>query len=267
MNLVLHGLESPKIDPLNSLRFPLREIGDRDRVDIIMTNPPFGGEEERGILGNFPEDKQTSETALLFLQLIMRKLKRPGSPSPARGTGQGEGSISAGRAAVVVPNGTLFGDGICARIKEELLKDFNLHTIVRLPNGVFAPYTSIPTNLLFFDRSHPTEEVWYYEQPLPEGRKNYTKTQPVQYEEFAGCLEWWNKREENDRAWKIPAKELLEYNSDGSLKTVNLDRKNPNAATDFEHLPPEQLVEDILKKEQRIAEIVGDIKRLLAANV
>jgi type I restriction enzyme M protein len=169
MNLVLHGLESPKIDPLNSLRFPLREIGDKDRVDIIMTNPPFGGEEERGILGNFPEDKQTSETALLFLQLIMRKLKRPPKP---------------GRAAVVVPNGTLFGDGISARIKEELLKDFNLHTIVRLPNGVFAPYTSIPTNLMFFDRSHPTEEVWYYEQPLPEGRKNYTKTQPIQFEEF-----------------------------------------------------------------------------------
>jgi type I restriction enzyme M protein len=197
MNLVLHGLESPKIDPLNSLRFPLREIGDRDRVDIIMTNPPFGGEEERGILGNFPEDKQTSETALLFLQLIMRKLKRPGVPSPAHG--QGEGNMTGGRAAVVVPNGTLFGDGICARIKEELLTAFNLHTIVRLPNGVFAPYTSIPTNLMFFDRSHPTEEVWYYEQPLLEGRKNYTKTQPIQFEEFAGCLEWWNKREERAR--------------------------------------------------------------------
>lgn len=250
MNLVLHGLESPKIDPLNSLRFPLREIGDRDRVDIIMTNPPFGGEEERGILGNFPEDKQTSETALLFLQLIMRKLKRPPKP---------------GRAAVVVPNGTLFGDGICARIKEELLKDFNLHTIVRLPNGVFAPYTSIPTNLLFFDRSHSTEEVWYYEQPLPEGRKNYTKTQPIQFEEFAGCLEWWNGstgspqgREENDRAWKVPASELL-------ANGCNLDRKNPNAATDFEHLPPEQLADDILKKEQRIAEIMGEIKARLVA--
>jgi len=241
MNLVLHGLESPKIDPLNSLRFPLREIGDRDRVDIIMTNPPFGGEEERGILGNFPEDKQTSETALLFLQLIMRKLKRP--PKPGRG-------------AVVVPNGTLFGDGICARIKEELLKDFNLHTIVRLPNGVFAPYTSIPTNLLFFDRSHPTEEVWYYEQPLPEGRKNYTKTQPIQFEEFAGCLAWWQAREENERAWKVPASELL-------ANGCNLDRKNPNAATDFEHLPPEQLADDILKKEQRIAEIMGEIKELL----
>ena len=249
MNLVLHGLESPKIDPLNSLRFPLREIGDRDRVDIIMTNPPFGGEEERGILGNFPEDKQTSETALLFLQLIMRKLKRPPKP---------------GRAAVVVPNGTLFGDGICARIKEELLKDFNLHTIVRLPNGVFAPYTSIPTNLLFFDRSHPTEEVWYYEQPLPEGRKNYTKTQPIQFEEFAGCLEWWSKREENERAWKIAAKDLLKYNADSSLKAVNLDRKNPNAAADLEHLPPEQLADDILKKEQRILEIMAEIKAQLA---
>ena len=243
MNLVLHGLESPKIDPLNSLRFPLREIGDRDRVDIIMTNPPFGGEEERGILGNFPEDKQTSETALLFLQLIMRKLKRPPKP---------------GRAAVVVPNGTLFGDGICARIKEELLKDFNLHTIVRLPNGVFAPYTSIPTNLIFFDRSRPTEEVWYYEQPLPEGRKNYTKTQPIQFEEFIGCLEWWNEREENERAWKVSAAELL-------ANGCNLDRKNPSAATDFEHLPPEQLADDILKKEQRIMELMAEIKAQLGA--
>jgi len=244
MNLVLHGLESPKIDPLNSLRFPLREIGDRDRVDIIMTNPPFGGEEERGILGNFPEDKQTSETALLFLQLIMRKLKRPPKP---------------GSAAVVVPNGTLFGDGICARIKDELLKDFNLHTIVRLPNGVFAPYTSISTNLLFLDRSHPTEEVWYYEQPLPNGRKNYTKTQPIQYEEFADCLKWWNKREENERAWKVSATELL-------TNGCNLDRKNPNGAADFEHLPPEQLADEILKKEERISEIMRDIKRLLGAS-
>src|SRR6266550_9456917 len=225
MNLLLHGLEYPEIDPGNALRFPLREIGDKDRVDVIMTNPPFGGEEERGILSNFPEDKQTAETALLFLQLIMRKLRR--APQP-------------GRAAVVVPNGTLFGDGICARIKEELLKDFNLHTIVRLPNGVFAPYTSIPTNLLFFDRSHPTEEVWYYEQPLPEGRKNYTKTQPIQFEEFAGCLEWWSKREENGRAWKIPAKDLLEYNTDSTLKAVNLDRKNPHAKEGITHLPPDQ---------------------------
>lgn len=242
MNLLLHGVESPQISPANSLAVKVTEIGDKDRVDVILTNPPFGGEEERGILSNFPDDKQTAETALLFLQLIMRKLRR--APKP-------------GRAAVVVPNGTLFGDGVCARIKEELLKDFNLHTIVRLPNGVFAPYTSIPTNILFFDRSGKTKDVWYYEQPLPEGRKNYTKTAPIQFDEFKPCLEWWKKRAENERAWRIPATELL---GNG----CNLDRKNPSAATDFEHLPPEKLVDDILKKEQRIAEIMVEIKSALA---
>ena len=241
MNLLLHGLESPKIDPGNSLRFPLNEIRDKDRVDVILTNPPFGGEEERGILSNFPEDKQISETALLFLQLIMRKLRRPPKP---------------GRAGVVVPNGTLFGDGVCARIKEELLKDFNLHTIVRLPNGVFAPYTSIPTNLLFFDRSGPTKNVWYYEQPLPEGRKQYTKTMPMQFEEFKDCLAWWKKRKETDRAWKVSAKKIFDNG-------CNLDVKNPRNKLDLQHLPPEQLVDGILKKEERIIEIMGEIKELL----
>ncbi len=248
MNLLLHGLDAPQIDPGNALRFKLTEIGEKNRVYVILTNPPFGGEEEKGIQDNFPENRQTAETALLFLQLIMRRLHRaPGKSGYAR-------------AAVVVPNGTLFGDGVCARIKEELLKDFNLHTIVRLPNGVFAPYTSIPTNILFFDRSGPTKDVWYYEQPLPEGRKNYTKTQAIQFEEFKPCLEWWKKREENDRAWKVSAEELLANN-------CNLDRKNPRGKVDFEHLPPEQLADDILKKEQRIAEIMTEIKTMLAQKV
>lgn len=161
MNLLLHGLESPDIDPMNALRFPLVEIGEKDRIDVVLTNPPFGGEEERGIQANFPDDKQTAETALLFLQLIMRKLRRQPKPS-----------FPPARAAVVVPNGTPFRDGVCARIKEELLTEFNLHTIVRLPNGVFAPYTDIPTNILFFDRLGPTKDIWYYEHPVPEGRKN-----------------------------------------------------------------------------------------------
>ena len=164
--------------------------------------------------------------------------------------------VSGGRAGVVVPNGTLFGDGVCARIKEELLKQFNLHTIVRLPNGVFAPYTSIPTNLLFFDRSGPTKDIWYYEHPLPEGRKQYTKTQPLQFDEFAPCLAWWKKREENERAWKVSAADVLANN-------CNLDIKNPRGKEDIAHLPPEQLAEDILKKEQRIEEIIGEIKMLL----
>ena len=187
MNLLLHGLESPRIDAGNALRGKITEIGDKDRVDVILTTPPFGGEEEKGIQGNFPEDKRTAETALLFLQLIMRKLRR--QPNP-------------GRAAVITPNGTLFGDGVCARIKEELMKEFNLHTIVRLPNGVFSPYTGIATNIMFFDRSGPTRNVWFYEQPVPEGRKNYTKTAPIQFEEFADCLKWWPERDENEYAWR-----------------------------------------------------------------
>ena len=242
MNLLLHGLEYPRISPGNSLDVTLTQIGDRERVDVILTNPPFGGEEERGILGGFPEDKRTSETALLFLQLIMRKLRR--QPRP-------------GRATVVVPNGTLFGDGVCARIKEQLLTEFNLQTIVRLPNGVFAPYTSIPTNLLFFDRTGATKEIWYYEHSLPEGRKQYTKTGPLQFEEFAPCLAWWHKRKENEHAWKVRAKDVLANN-------CNLDLKNPSAAQDLEHLPPEQLVESILEKERRIIEIMGEIKQMLA---
>jgi type I restriction enzyme M protein len=250
MNLLLHGVETPNIDPLNALRLPLREIGDSDRVDVIITNPPFGGEEERGILGNFPEDKQTAETALLFLQLIMRKLKRPGQLSPG-------GRRSGGRAAVVVPNGTLFGDGVAARIKEELLQEFNLHTVVRLPNGVFAPYTSIPTNVLFFERSGPTRDVWYYEHPLPAGRKNYTKTQPLQFEEFAPLIAWWGQREAHERAWNVPAAEIL-------ASGYNLDRKNPHAKDDIAHLPPEQIAASILEKERRIAEIMENIQQLLA---
>jgi type I restriction enzyme M protein len=247
MNLLLHGLEAPQIDPENSLRFPLNELGDRDRIDVILTNPPFGGEEERGILSNFPENKQTTETALLFLQLIMRKLKRGRKP---------------GRAAVVVPNGTLFGDGICARIKEELLTTFDLHTVVRLPWGVFEPYTQIPTNLLFFDRSGPTETIWYYEQPLPEGRKKYTKTSPLQYEELGDLLKWFKttRRQENAHAWKIKVKDVL-------ASGCNLDIKNPRGAEALAHLPPEQLAESIAYKNHRIGKIIDEMKAILTEPV
>lgn len=252
MNLLLHGLEFPKIDPGNSLRHKLTDLGVRDRVDVILTNPPFGGEEEAGIKANFPNDKQTSETALLFLQLIMRKLRKPGE----------RGSLNGGRAAVIVPNGTLFGDGLCARIKEQLLTDFNLHTIVRLPNGVFAPYTSIPTNLLFFDRSSRTKHIWYYEMPLPDGRKNYTKTKPLQFEEFADCIKWFKakRRKENDQAWKVAVADVLKHGNDGQLVSCNLDIKNPNGAVALEHLPPAQLAADILDKERQIIGIMEEIK-------
>jgi type I restriction enzyme M protein len=248
MNLTLHGLEAPQIDSGNSLRHNITQIGDDGRYDVILANPPFGGEEERGIQNNFPPDKRTSETALLFIQLIMQRLKRK------------LGKQKGGRAAIVVPNGTLFAEGVAARIKQDLLENFNLHTIVRLPNGIFAPYTSIPTNLLFFDRNGSTEDIWYYEQPLPEGRKNYTKTQPIQYEEFEALTKWWDKRTENERAWKVSAKMV-------AANGYNLDIKNPNAQEDFEHMPPEQLLADITQKEERILELLGELKAVLRGKV
>ena len=202
MNLLLHGLEAPRIAYGNTLDRRINEIGHSERVDVILTNPPFGGEEEVGIKANFPPNMQTAETALLFLQYIMRKLRVAGAPVPG-----GRPTTRGGRAAVVVPNGTLFGDGISAVIKEELLKEFRLHTIVRLPQGVFAPYTDIPANLLFFERGGPTYTIWYYELPLPSsngvGRKKYSKTAPLQFEDFAAALAWWNDRQAGPQAWTV----------------------------------------------------------------
>lgn len=245
MNLLLHGLDAPQIDPGNALRFKLSEIGEKERVDVVLTNPPFGGEEEKGIQGNFPEDRQTAETALLFLQLIMRKLKRQLTPvgRPAR-------------AAVVVPNGTLFGDGVCARIKEELLKEFNLHTIVRLPQGVFAPYTDIPANLLFLERGGPTKSIWYYELPLPEGRKKYSKTAPLQFEEFARVLAWWNAREEGPQAWQVSAADI-------AASGYNLDRKNPTAKAGLEHANPKDLIASMRGHEAEVMRLLSEIETLV----
>ena len=246
MNLLLHGVENPNIRRDNALKNPLNEIGEKDRFDVIVTNPPFGGEEEAGIQLNFPESLRASETALLFMQFVMRSLKH------------------GGRCGVVVPNGFLFGDGVSARIKEQLLRNFNLHTIIRLPNGVFAPYTGIPTNLLFFARSQPTTEIWFYEHSLPEGVKNYTKTRPMQFEEFAPLIEWWDAREENEHAWKVRVDDVLKYDENKNLLSVNLDIKNPSRKDDLEHLPPHELAESILAKEKQIAELMDEIKSLLA---
>ncbi|MBW8270348.1 type I restriction-modification system subunit M [Caldovatus aquaticus] len=252
MNLLLHGLDAPRIDPGNALRHRLAEIGERDRVDVILTNPPFGGEEERGIQDNFPEDRRTAETALLFLQLIMRRLKR--APTSAG---------RPARAAVVVPNGTLFGDGVAARIKADLLEQFNLHTVLRLPEGVFAPYTDIPTNVIFFDTSGPTREIWFYEQPLPEGRRKYTKTRPIQFEEFSEFLAWWGSRAEGPRAWKVDGPGLIRRDEAGRVVAVNLDLKNPAARAAEDHRAPAEIVTSALAKEREVLALLEELRALV----
>ena len=204
-NMILHDIEVPEILHDNGLtRYAYRDIvSDAQRVDVVLTNPPFGGSEEPGIEVGFPREFQTKETADLFLVLIMRILK--------------EG----GRGAVVLPDGSLFGEGVKTRIKEKLLTDCNLHTIVRLPNGVFAPYTGINTNLLFFTKGEPTEAVWYFEHPLPPDRKQYSKTRPIEIAEFDLEKAWWENREESEHAWRVPIEEI-------AARNYNLDIDNPN---------------------------------------
>ena len=244
MNLLLHEVQQPHIIRDNALARPVTDIRNADRVDVVLTNPPFGGEEEKGIQANFPEATRTAETAWLFLQLVQRIL-RPG-----------------GRCGIVVPNGVLFGDGVGARIKERLLDDCNLHTIVRLPPGVFAPYTSIPANLLFFEKTGRTKEVWYYELPLPEGRKNYTKTKPLRFEEFADCQAWWGGparkgRKETEQAWRVPIGDI-------EANGFNLDLRNPNRPDDLAHRPPQELVAELLKTEEEILSLLHEIESELA---
>lgn len=207
-NMLFHGVAVPsQIRHDNTLARPLRDYGPKDRVDVIVTNPPFGGMEEDGIEQNFPQAFRTRETADLFLVLLMHLLKPEG------------------RAALVLPDGTLFGEGVKTRIKGKLLEECNLHTVVRLPKGVFNPYTSIKTNLLFFAKGEPTKTVWFYEHPYPAGAKSYSKTKPLRIEEFAPEKKWWTKRKENDQAWKVSLKDIQE-------RGYNLDIKNPRAIDD-----------------------------------
>jgi len=215
-NLMLHGIETPsQVSHDNTLARPYRDYQPEDRVDVIMTNPPFGGMEEDGIEKNFPKSYSTRETADLFLVLIIHLLREEG------------------RAAIVLPDGTLFGEGIKTRIKEKLLTECNLHTIVRLPNGVFSPYTGIKTNLLFFTKGRPTTDVWYYEHPYPPGVKSYNKTKPINIKEFDEEKAWWTNRVESEISWRVSFEAIAENN-------FNLDVKNPHALDedhgDFEEL-------------------------------
>lgn len=244
MNLILHGLEYPNITFGNTLERKISEIGENERVDIVLTNPPFGGEEEDGIKSNFPADMQTSETALLFLQYIMRKLKK-------------YDGTNFGRAAVVVPDGFLFGTGVCEKIKESLVKDMNLHTIVRLPFGVFEPYTPIRSNILFFEnRKNPDGGTWFYEVPIADGRKKYSKTKPILFSEFKDCIKWWNDRKEDEHSWFVKTDELEKNHFDFALK-------NPNAVKNIDERSMKELLDSMNTSSRNIEDALNKISKII----
>ncbi len=245
-NMILHGIDSPtNIRHDNTLSRPLRDYGPKDRVHVIVTNPPFGGMEEDGIENNFPATFRTRETADLFLTLIIHLLK----PN--------------GRAALVLPDGFLFGEGIKTRIKEKLFEECNLHTIVRLPNGVFSPYTGIKTNLLFFTKGKSTETVWYYEHPYPEGVKSYNKTKPMRFEEFKPEMDWWGTeadgfaaRVENEQAWKVSLEDI-------KARNYNLDMKNPHVGEQVSH-DPDELLRKYEQQQKSIGSLRNQLKSILS---
>jgi type I restriction enzyme M protein len=244
-NMILHGIDTPtSISHDNTLSRPYKDYGNKDRVNVIVTNPPFGGMEEDGIENNFPANLRTRETADLFMALIIKLLK------------------DQGRAAVVLPDGFLFGEGMKTRLKQQLLEECNLHTLVRLPNGVFNPYTGIKTNLLFFTKGQSTEHVWFYEHPYPEGVKNYNKTKPMRFEEFQPEIDWWGdeadgfaSREQTEQAWRVSIDEIKQRN-------YNLVIKNPHIGEQVSH-DPQELLQQYAQQQQAMTDIRDQIKDIL----
>jgi type I restriction enzyme M protein len=242
-NMLLHGIDDPSfVRHDNTLARPYISYGQADRVDIVLTNPPFGGKEEDGIESNFPKHFQTRETADLFLALIVRLLK------------------SGGRAAVVLPDGSLFGEGVKTRLKEHLMEECNLHTIVRLPNSVFKPYASIGTNLLFFEKGEPTKDIWFYEHRMPDGQKAYSMTKPIRFEHLKPCIDWWGGakrkgRKETEVAWKVTADEV-------KARGYNLDVKNPHTVAD-DHGDPEELLHKLDAAEKETDMLRDQLKAIL----
>jgi type I restriction enzyme M protein len=234
-NLILHGIDVPNVDHKNSFSDNIREFRESDKVDVILMNPPFGSKsEDTAIQTNFPVEFQTSETADLFMALIMHRIK------------------VGGRVGLILPDGFMFGDGVKARLKEKLLNEFNLHTIIRLPGSVFAPYTPISTNILFFDNNQQgTQNVWFYELPLPEGYKAFSKTKPMLSKHFDSVRDWWNNRNESESSWKVSKDEIVGRN-------FNLDFKNPNKPEEESQDP-----EVLLEKYNELSEEIKLIQRKL----
>jgi len=237
-NLILHDINLPNIKYGDSLARPLSEYRQKDRVDVILANPPFGGVVSNNNENNFPQTYRTKESADLFLILMMHLLK------------------DGGRAAIILPDGSLTGGGVKQRIRQKLLEDCNLHTIVRLPNSVFQPYASVATNLLFFTKGEPTKTVWYYEHQLPEGYKAYSKTKPIQLAEFDTLKQWWNKREANDQAWQIDI-ETIKANS------YNLDVKNPHQPEEKKQYNSSQLLDMLHQSFEKGDDLLEQLRKEL----
>jgi type I restriction enzyme M protein len=236
-NLILHDIEVPNIRFGDALDQPLSNFTEKDRVNVILANPPFGGIVANGNESNFPQNFRTKESADLFLILMIHLLK------------------AGGRAGIVLPDGSLTGEGVKQRVREKLLKDCNLHTIIRLPQSVFAPYATVNTNLLFFDKGTPTKDIWYYEHTLPEGQKAYSKTKTIKVAEFEPIKQWWHNRQESGVAWKVSIDTIIERGYD-------LDIKNPNKVVEEVVYDRKAIINKIETNQSKIAKILEDLKVL-----
>lgn len=237
VNLITHDIEVPQIQNDDALSRELTSIKQKDRVDVIVANPPFGGVVGDGMETNFPLNYRTKESADLFLILFIQMLK--------------EG----GRAGIVLPDGSLTGDGVKQRVRQKLLEDCNVHTIIRLPQSVFAPYATVNTNLIFFEKGKATQEIWYYEHTLPEGQKAYSKTKPIRIEEFVSLKAWWKNRVESEVAWKVNMETLIERNFD-------LDIKNPNRVVEEVVYDRKAIISKIESNQLKISNILEELKSL-----
>ena len=236
-NLILHEMDVPNYHYIDSLKKEYNSISRKDQVDVILANPPFGASIADGVETNFPATFRCRESADLFVILMLRLLKPQG------------------RCAIVLPDGSISGEGVKARIRKKLLSEANLHTIVRLPQTTFFPAT-VSTNLLFFEKGTPTKEIWYYEHKLPEGQKSYSKTKPIQFSEFETLVNWWNNREENEVAWKVKVEEL---------KNWDLDIKNPhNEVTKREYDSTNDIIEAMLDHHNTIKSLIIDLQKELS---
>jgi type I restriction enzyme M protein len=237
-NLILHDIEVPNITFRDSLDQPLSNYKERDRVDVILANPPFGGIVANGNESNFPTNFRTKESADLFLILMIHLLKQ------------------GGRAGIVLPDGSLTGDGVKQRVRQKLLEECNLHTIIRLPNSVFQPYATVATNLLFFDKGQPTKEVWYFEHRLPEGQKSYSKTKTIRLEEFNPIKAWWENRQESELSWQVDIQTIIERGYD-------LDIKNPAKLEEVYDYSSAELIQMLEISMKKTSDLLNQLKSVL----